>query len=105
MSSSDSERTASDQVYISENAQSSSSSSPRNSNIIIDLEETETSSKNSLDLTQKPRKSQKNKKPKIAKKSIVPGKYLKIYDSQYQEWVDVGSSPSTSSVVKSTPNP
>ena len=32
-------------------------------------------------------------------------KYLKVYDSRYQEWVDAGSSPSTSSGRKYIPNP
>ena len=105
-SNSDSERTASEEVYISENAQpSSSSSSPNNSNVIIDLEDTETSSKTSLDLIDNPKKTQKGKKLIPTKKSIVIGKYLKIYDSRYQEWVDAGSSPSTSAGRKPTPNP
>ena len=93
MSSSDSEKTTSNQFHASDNAQSSSSSSPSNSNTIIDLERTETS---------------RNKKGKEIEKSRKPWmsrKYLKVYDSRYQEWVDAGSSPSTSSGRKYIPNP
>ena len=43
---SDSEKTASDHPYISDNAQSSSSSSPSNSHVVINLEDTETSRDN-----------------------------------------------------------
>ena len=49
-SSSDSEKTTSNQFRTSENAQSSSSSSPSNSNTIIDLETTETSRDNPVDI-------------------------------------------------------
>ena len=101
-SSSDSEKTTSNQFRTSENAQSSSSSSPSNSNIIVDLETTETSRENPVDIvdtTKKGKEIMKIRKPKTS------GKYLKIYDSRYQEWVDAGSSPSTSSGRKSNPNP
>ena len=50
MSSSDSEKTASNPLHISKNAQSSSSSSPSNSNIIVDLETTGTSRENPVDI-------------------------------------------------------
>ena len=93
MSSSDSEKTTSNQFHTSDNAQSSSSSSPSNSNTIIDLERTETSR------NKKGKEIEKSRKPRMSKK------YLKVYDSRYQEWVDAGSSPSTSSGRKYIPNP
>ena len=92
---SDSEKTASDQVYISENSHSSASSTSRNPDNIIDLEETEVSGSSRLDIIPFTDPS-KGKKPLRSKKSAASGKYLKVYDSQYQEWVDAGSSPSTS---------
>ena len=99
---SDSEKTASDQVYISENSHSSASSSSRNPDNVIDLEETEVSGSNRLDIIPFTDPS-KGKKPLRSKKSAASGKYLKVYDSQYQEWVDAGSSPSTSSGRKYNP--
>ena len=87
MSSSDSEKTASNPLHISENAQSSSSSSPSNSNPIIDLETTETSRDNPVDVvdtTEKGKEIKKSRKPRMSRK------YLKVYDSRYQEWVDAG---------------
>ena len=100
MSSSDSEKTASNPLHISENAQSSSSSSPSNSNIIVDLETTGTSRENPVDIVDV---SKKGKQIMRIRKPKTYGKYLKIYDSRYQEWVDAGSSPSTSSGRKSNP--
>ena len=98
---SDSEKSASDHLYISDNAQSSSSSSPSNSHVVIDVD-TETSRENPIDLVDTSKKGKQIVKVKKPKNS---GKYLKIYDSRYQEWVDAGSSPSTSSGRKSVPNP
>ena len=100
MSSSDSEKTTSNQFHTSDNAQSSSSSSPSNSNTIIDLELTETSRDNPvdiIDISKKGKEIKKSRKPRMSRK------YLKVYDSRYQEWVDAGSSPSTSSGRKYNP--
>ena len=102
MSSSDSEKTASNPLHFSENAQSSSSSSPSNSNIIVDLETTETSRENPVDIVDT---SKKGKQIMRTRKPRMSRKYLKVYDSRYQEWVDAGSSPSTSSGRKYIPNP
>ena len=102
MSSSDSEKTTSNQFRTSENAQSSSSSSPSNSNTVIDLETTETSRENLVNIVNK---SEKGKEIRKLRKSRNSKRYLKIYDSRYQEWVDAGSSPSTSSGRKYIPNP
>ena len=82
MSSSDSEKTASNPLHFSENAQSSSSSSPSNSNIIVDLETTETSRENPVDIVAT---SKKGKQIMMTRKPKASGKYLKIYDSRYQE--------------------
>ena len=98
---SDYEKTASDQVYISENSHSSASSSSRNPDNVIDLE-AEVSDSNRLDIIPFVNPSE-GKKPLRSRKSASSGKYLKIYDSRYQEWVDAGSSPSTSSGRKSNP--
>ena len=102
MSSSDSEKTTSNQFRTSENAQSSSSSSPSNSNTVIDLEITETSRENLVDIVDK---SEKGKEIRKLRKPRNSKRYLKVYDSRYQEWVDAGSSPSTSSGRKYIPNP
>ena len=102
MSSSDSEKTTSNQFRTSENAQSSSSSSPSNSNTVIDLETIETSRENLVNIVDK---SEKGKEIRKLRKSRNSKRYLKIYDSRYQEWVDAGSSPSTSSGRKYIPNP
>ena len=102
MSSSDSEKTTSNQFRTSENAQSSSSSSPSNSNTVIDLETIETSRENLVNIVDK---SEKGKEIRKLRKSKNSKRYLKIYDSRYQEWVDAGSSPSTSSGRKYIPNP
>ena len=98
---SDSEKTASNQIYISENSHSSASSSSRNPDNVIDLE-TEICEGNRLDIIPFVNPSD-GKKPLRSRKSSLTGKYLKIYDSRYQEWVDAGSSPSTSSGRKSNP--
>ena len=100
-SSSDSEKTTSNQFHTSDNAQSSSSSSPSNSNTIIDLELTETSRDNPVDIVDI---SKKGKEIKKSRKPRMSRKYLKVYDSRYQEWIDAGSSPSTSSGRKYIPN-
>ena len=98
---SDSEKTTSEQVYISENSHSSASSSSRNPDNVIDLE-TEISDSNRLDIVPFVDPSV-GRKTLRSRKSSLSGKYLKIYDSRYQEWVDAGSSPSTSSGRKYNP--
>ena len=72
---SDSEKTTSEQVYISENSHSSASSSARNPDNVIDLEETEVSGSNRLDIIPFTDPS-KGKKPLRSKKSAASGKYL-----------------------------
>ena len=101
-SSSDSEKTTSNKFHANDNTQSISSSSPSDSNNIIDLETTETSRDNPVDVVDI---SEKGKEIKKFRKSRMSRKYLKVYDSRYQEWVDAGSSPSTSSGRKYIPNP
>lgn len=97
-------KTAFDKVYISEDIQSNASSSFRDSENLIDLEETETSSKNSPNVVPY-RKSSKNKRFDNTEKSSIPVKNLKIYYSRYQEWVEAGTLPTTSSGRIPRPNP
>ena len=78
---SDSEKTASNQVYISENSHSSASSSSRNPDNVIDLE-TEICEGNRLDIIPFVNSSD-GKKPLRSRKSSLSGRYLKIYDSRY----------------------
>ena len=69
---SDSEKTASDQIYISENSHSSVSSSSRNPDTVIDLE-TENCEGNRLDITPFVDPSDR-KKPLRSRKSSLAGK-------------------------------
>ena len=72
-SSSDSEKTTSNQFHTSDNAQSSSSSSPSNSNTIIDLELTETSRDNPVDIvdiSKKGKEIKKSRKPRMSRKYL-----------------------------------
>ena len=72
-SSSDSEKTTSNKFHANDNTQSSSSSSPSDSNNIIDLETTETSRDNPVDVvdtSEKGKAIKKSRKPRMSRKYL-----------------------------------
>lgn len=99
MSSSDSEKTRSDEVYISENSESSVSSSSRVSERLVD-EDVE------VIVVDKPvEKPSKKKSSKGKQPSVYSVKILKKWSSQYQEWVKAGEDEAPCSSSPSDMNP
>lgn len=101
MTSSDSEKTHSDEVYISENPESSESSSSKFSEQFIDDNDDV-----EVVVSDKPVKALTAKKSSKGKQPVNPSiKILKKWSSNYQEWVKAGEEEAPNSSSSSDINP